>query len=203
MKNTRGGHQGSKTVQLVAVILVGALFFASGAFFGGYENAKAIGSVLCLSCIKLEPKISVEFRFETANGESHPQFVLDALETGPILIDYSQNNCEGCEIMHPYFEALSEKYSASCNFIYINMDETPEMRPSFSIYNVLGGAGGTPMWVMATLFNNEATGMVEPYFAVGYGYLAESGDPDPTPQKGAEMLERMIVEGITLYGQNS
>ncbi|MDD5502884.1 MAG: thioredoxin family protein [Candidatus Thermoplasmatota archaeon] len=188
----------SRTIRLVAVLLVGAFFFATGTYFSGYGDSKAIGSVLCLSCIKLEPKISVEFRFETANGAEHPQFVLDALKDGPILIDYSQNNCEGCEIMHPYFNALADKYAASCNFLYINMDETPEMRPSFDVYNVLGGAGGTPMWVMVTLGQDKLSGLAKPYFAVGYGYLGET-----VPEKGAEMMERMIIEGITLYGQNS
>ncbi|PKK86147.1 MAG: hypothetical protein CVT48_02485 [Thermoplasmata archaeon HGW-Thermoplasmata-1] len=204
MTKLTGTVEKTDFVRLAAVVAVAGLFLLSGIALDGYAKSKATGSVLCLSCIKLEPKTDIEFIFETANGKAHPGFVLDALKTRPILIDYSQDNCKGCEEMHPYFVTLGEKYGNGCEFLYINIGHVDSAtRETFNTYNILGAQGGTPMWVMVTLAYDTETQGVRPAFAVGYGFLAEEGDSKPTPEKGAERLEQLVLDGMMLYKQNA
>ena len=60
------------------------------------EVQQKIVEELCLSCIKLKPNTIKEYRFETANGAPHPDFILENLSKGPIILDYRITFCPGC-----------------------------------------------------------------------------------------------------------
>lgn len=61
------------------------------------EVQRKIVEELCLSCIKLKPNTIKEYRFETANEASHPEFILENLSKGPVILDYRITFCPGCE----------------------------------------------------------------------------------------------------------
>ena len=63
------------------------------------EVHDGIVTVLCLSCLKLDPKTSADFTFETANNDAHPSFVLDNLSNNIIFLHFSEDACPGCDIM--------------------------------------------------------------------------------------------------------
>ncbi len=60
------------------------------------EVQRKIVEELCLSCIKLKPNTIKEYRFETANEAPHPDFILENLSKGPIILDYRITFCPGC-----------------------------------------------------------------------------------------------------------
>ena len=42
-----------------------------------YDRVQSgIVEVLCLSCLKLEPKTELDFIFDTSDGQPHPDFIL-------------------------------------------------------------------------------------------------------------------------------
>ena len=61
------------------------------------EVKRKIVEELCLSCIKLKPNTIKEYRFETANEAPHPEFILENLSKGPVILDYRITFCPGCE----------------------------------------------------------------------------------------------------------
>ena len=119
-------------LQISAFILVsgalGGLFFITDA----YDEVKSrIVEVICLSCLKLNPKTSLDFTFKTANSQPHSDFVLEYLTNGPVFIAYRQDVCEACDIMEPIiqeiFSVMYEKEDAiykgkehsDCNIEYV------------------------------------------------------------------------------------
>ena len=105
MKNS--GKMKKKTIQVAIVI---ALTFAFvGMLIGTEVYAEVhngIVSVLCLSCIKLDPTTSADFTFETATEEDHPDFIIENLTEGIVFLHFSGDACHACEVMHPVISRL-------------------------------------------------------------------------------------------------
>lgn len=66
---------------------------------------------LCLSCIKLKPNTIKEYKFETANGKDHPDFVIENLTDGPVILDYRITFCPGCNNLEEF--VLSDVFKTS------------------------------------------------------------------------------------------
>jgi thiol-disulfide isomerase/thioredoxin len=168
-----------------------------------------IVKVLCLSCIKLDPKTTVDFTFQTADGRPHPQFIRDHLATGPIMIMYSEDVCAACEEMYPVVKDLLnvtfEKFEAfhkhvdyqgtNVSFFFINIDHTaPEMLDTRLIYDK-DHVDGLPMFTFITLRYDEGT--VRPYYTSVYGVL---NLPNHETRKSA--LASILEDSIHLYHEN-
>ena len=77
--------------QIIALFIVSGLLLGTLFASNAYEETRArIVEVLCLSCIKLEPKTIQEFTFYTVNNASHPYFVTENLTKGPVFLHYSE-----------------------------------------------------------------------------------------------------------------
>ena len=190
---------------IVSGLLIGTLF-ASNA----YEETRArIVEVLCLSCIKLEPKTIQEFTFDTENNAPHPYFVTENLTKGPVFLHYSENVCAGCEIMFPIVKQIfnvefekQDRFSATVTFenqnityIYINLDNTTDiLENSFPLYDK-DDIGGLPMFTLVTLGYDHGT--VRPYYTTLYGTLNV-----PTDAERTSLLIEILTESIEMYQQN-
>lgn len=200
----------------ILVIQVGIMILISGSLGGMllysdiYEDVYSkIVSVLCLSCLKLEPRTHLDFTFETANGKPHPDFVLDNLTKGPVFLHYRDDVCPGCDEMEPIMKeifgvnySMEERFyktvkfdNSNITFIHINLDHTDEeKRNSFFIYDK-DHIGGVPMFTIVTLGYDRA--FVKPYYTTGYGYLGKD-----TPREAKEILLKVIKDAINIYEQN-
>lgn len=138
---------------------------------------------LCLSCIKLKPDTKMEYRFETANKKTHPDFVLENLSKGPIFITYRIDFCPGCDELEedlidilnisfgPYdvFYKTIKFNNSNITFIHINTnqaEENGELYNSRQVYDIVG-AEGNPMLVFITYGYNH--GFIEPSYSTIYG----------------------------------
>lgn len=200
----------------ILVIQVGIMILISGTLGGMllysdiYEDVYSkIVSVLCLSCLKLNPKTHLNFTFETANDEPHPDFVLDNLTKGPVFLHYRDDVCPGCDEMEPIMKeifgvnySMEERFykmvkfdNSNITFIHINLDHTDkEKRNSFFIYDK-DHIGGVPMFAIVTLGYDR--NFVKPYYTTGYGYLEKD-----TPEEAKEILIKVIKDAINIYDQN-
>jgi hypothetical protein len=197
-------------LQIAALIVVsgalGGMFFASNAF---EEVRTRIVLVLCLSCIKLEPKTVRNFTFATDNNAPHPSFILENLTKGPVFLHYSENVCAGCEVMFPIVKSLFHVEfgkkdifwrtvpfnSTNITYIYVNLDNTTDMlENTFPLYDK-DDIGGLPMFVVMTLGYDHGT--VRPYYTTVYGTLNVPTDADRTA-----LLTELLHESIELYNQN-
>ena len=171
-------------IQICAILLfsgtLGGMFVSTDV----YEDVKSgITSVLCLSCIKLEPTTQLDFTFDVAKGQDHSGFVLDALNEGPVFIAYREDVCISCDEMEPilhdifsvYFEkedTFSEIASfdnSNVTFIHINIDHAnTEQKESRFIYDK-EYIGGVPQFTIITLGYDH--GFIKPYYATIYGKL--------------------------------
>ncbi|HEC94479.1 MAG TPA: hypothetical protein ENI45_00760 [Thermoplasmatales archaeon] len=198
-------------VQITLIIVFSSSFGYLLSATDTYEHVQlTIVSVLCLSCIKLEPKTALEFSFETANGEQHPSFVLENLSEGPVLLHYRTDACQACDRMDPMvaslfnLTSLDEDYlltkskfnGVNVTLIHINLDHVEKkLRDSFDVYNILGENGGVPMFSLITLGYDRGT--VQPAYATGYSFLGKS-----TPEQGKIVLKQLIDESVNMYIQN-
>ena len=196
--------------QIVAILVFAGGFVGILATTEVYDEIDdTIVSTLCLSCIKLDPISRLEFVFETANGEDHPEFVLDNLTKGPLFIEYRSDVCTACDIMAPIvkdiFKLSFEKedtlyelvnYNGSdVNFYHINLDHASEIQKnSFSIYDK-DHRGGVPMFVVITV--KYERGFIKPCYTAAYGTLGLDKD-----NERRDFLTNMIDDGIKLYEQN-
>ena len=192
----------------IILIFAGGL---SGMFLSTdiYENVQSrIVNVLCLSCLKLEPKTIVDFVFDTANGKVHPEFLIENLTIGPVFLHFSEDVCHGCEVMHPVieeffnisFEKTDSVYevkkiqNTSIVYFYINIDHTTQdLRNSLYIYDK-DNVQGLPMFTLISLGYDK--GIVKPYYTSVYGTLKD------TDQERLDFLSSILQEGIEIYEQN-
>ncbi|RLF26161.1 MAG: hypothetical protein DRN05_07425 [Thermoplasmata archaeon] len=197
-------------IQITIFVLTSGTLMGLFLYHNIYDEVQLkIVSVLCLSCIKLNPKTHIQFIFQTANHKAHPDFVLENLTKGPLFIYYTQDACHGCEIMDPiikdvfninfdkksFFYKTVFLYNSNITFIHINLDHSPsEMTNSLFIYDK-DHVGGVPMFVVVTL--GYDFDVVKPYYTSAYGTL----DLD-TYEERKEALADMILDGIELYKQN-
>lgn len=196
--------------QIIALFIVSGLLLGMLFTSNAYEETRArIVEVLCLSCIKLEPKTIQEFTFYTVNNASHPYFVTENLTKGPVFLHYSENVCAGCEIMFPIIKQIfnvefekQDRYSATVTFenqnityIYINLDNTTDvLENSFPLYDK-DDIGGLPMFTLVTLGYDHGT--VRPYYTTLYGTLNV-----PTDTERTSLLIEILTESIEMYQQN-
>jgi len=182
--------------------LGGVLFFTDV-----YDDVESkIVEVLCLSCIKLQPKTSKEFTFQTANKKSHPDFVVNTLKNrGPILIQYGEKACAACDnmidnVIKPYFDLEFEKTKSFETelelenmdfmyiYIYIDDDSTDDERiGSFDIYDK-DHITGFPMFTIITI-EYDHDGVVKPYYTSLYGEFEQNQDYEKMYETFNELLE--------------
>lgn len=195
-------------IQITALLLISGSLGGMLVFTDVYDEINTrIVSVLCLSCIKLEPKLDLEYIFDTANKENHPDFVLENLLEGVVFLHYSADACHGCDIIYSvikdffnveygkdevFFETTLFEDSPVAYF-YNNVDHTTqEMRDSYEVYDV-GGQGARPMCTIVTLKYDR--GIVKPYFASIYGTF---GDTD---EERISFLTQTMQASIELYNE--
>lgn len=168
-----------------------------------------IVTVICLSCVKLEPRTRLDFTFDTATGDPHPQFVLENLSKGPVFLHYRTDVCAACDDMEPVlrdvfnvsYDITEEFYKTiifgdtNVTFIHINLDHTSETKKnSFQIYDK-DNINGVPMFTIVTLGYHPA--FVKPYYATGYGFLGQDN-----PEDAGLVIKDMIDDASTTYHQN-
>ena len=198
-----------RKIQIIALIVVSLLLVGMWIGTDVYADVKStIVEVLCLSCIKLQPKTNAAFTFNTVGNVPHPNFVLDELEKGPVFLEFSQDVCEACDTMHPTIEQLfnvsyekEDMFSqtvhfnhANVTFIYINIDHTTqEKRAAQHIYDK-DNITGLPMFTLITLGYDH--GIIKPYYTSLYGILNL-----PTPEKRLTFLTETIEQTPWLFLQ--
>ena len=197
-------------VQISALLLISGALGGMLFFTDVYDEVQSrIVSILCLSCIKLDPKTQLDFTFETATGQLHSDFILDNLTKGPVFLVFREDVCAACDIMEPIvqeiFSAEYEKEDAfyktvlfdntNVTFIHINIDHaTKDKRDSLFIYDK-DHIGGVPMFTVITLGYDR--GFIKPYYTTAYGTL----NLDENEDRKA-LLTTVILDGINLYNQN-
>ena len=195
-------------IQITALVLIAGSLGGMVAFTDIYDETYArIVSVLCLSCLKLEPKVNVDYTFTTANNKNHPDFVLNNLLDGIVFLHYSADACHGCDIIFPvikdFFNLEFEKQDVvyetvefedtNLAYYYNNVDHTTqEMRDSYEVYDV-DGQGARPMCTIVTLKYDR--GIVKPYYVSIYGTFGEN-DEDRK-----KFLRETLKDSIDLYNE--
>ena len=197
-------------VQITLVILIAGVGGSMLLYTGVYDDVHdIIVSTLCLSCIKLDPVSRLDFVFEMANGEDHPEFVLENLTKGPLFIEYRSDVCAACDEMAPIvkdiFKLSFEKeetlyelvnYNGSNVYFYhINLDHASKIQEdSFPMYDK-DRRTGVPMFVVITVKYDRGT--IKPCYTAAYGTLGLDTD-----EERRNLLVDMIDDGIKLYEQN-
>jgi hypothetical protein len=159
--------------------------------------------------LKLDPKTSVTYTFETANNQSHPSFVVSNISEGIVFLHFSEDACPGCDIMYPILKNLfsveyekDEMFSTTLKFhnhtltyIYTNIDHASQIRSdSLEIYDQRH-IKGLPMFTVITLGYDK--GNIKPYYASVYGTLGLDSD------HAREMfLKRVIQEAMDIWDEN-
>lgn len=175
-----------------------------------YSDVKEkIVSVLCLSCIKMDPKTVLEFRFETADGEDFPEFVLENLSKGPVFLHFRIDVCPACDEMDPIIGEIfdiddiektilvkTKNFSGvKVTLIHINLDHAGgTFRDAYRSFDI-SKSGSVPMYTIVTLGYDR--GIVKPCYATGYSFLGES-----SPVKAKRILVEMIKNAVELYRIN-
>ena len=213
MKGTTPNVKSKKTflvVQIVAILIVAGGLGGMLATTDVYDNIHdTIVSTLCLSCIKLDPLSTLEFVFETGNGEEHPDFVLQNLTSGILFIEYRSDVCTACDIMAPiikdifglHFEKEDTLYElvdydgSDVHFYHINLDHATQIQEdSFPTYDK-DNRGGVPMFVVITVKYNR--GIIDPCYAAAYGTLGLDAS-----EERRDFVTDMLDDGINLYELN-
>jgi len=188
---------------LLPIILISSSMLVIGVYNGGYERTDAINAIPCLGCLALDPK-SPEGWFAV---EDLPDFIMEPLADGPVIIDYRTTVCAACDEMDPHVHALAEEYEGRVHFImhpenFENLDDyAPDSieYQSYFIFDVKGSGTeitGVPLFPIIT-YRADENGTVGIYFKVFYGSSADGG----ITQKAniAQALDE-AVELHDLYG---
>lgn len=200
-------------IQICALLLVSGTLGGMVAFTPVYDEVRSgIVLVLCLSCLKLEPKTNAEFTFATADNQPHAKFVLDNLSKGPVFLHYSGDACAGCDVMYPVikdlfdvefgkqdmFSTIATFESTPIPYIYVNIHHTTnELRDAQVIYDK-DNVGGIPMFTIVTLGYDN--GDVKPKYTTLYGTLATYGCD--TDAERLVFLQQLLHQSIEMYEQN-
>jgi hypothetical protein len=200
-------------LQVSALLLVSGVLGGMFSFTPVYDEVRSgIVLVLCLSCLKLEPRTSSDFTFETVNNVPHPTFVLENLTKGVVFLHYSGDACAGCDVMYPvikdlfsiefgkqdmfYTTVLFENSTVA--YIYVNIHHTTEelrnAQPMYDKDNVTG----IPMFTIITLGYDN--GDVKPIYTSLYGTLATFGSS--TDAQRLAFLQGLMRESIDMYKEN-
>jgi hypothetical protein len=200
-------------LQVCALVLISGALGGILAFTPVYDEVRSgIVLVLCLSCLKLEPKSIADFTFVTANNQDHPGFVLENLSHGVVFLHYSGDSCAGCDTMYPVIKELfsidfgkQDMFhtrisfeNSTIGYIYVNIDHTiHELRDAQPIYDK-DHFSGIPMFTIVTLGYDN--GNVKPKYTTLYGTLTTYGCS--TDAERVVFLQELIRESIVMYNQN-
>lgn len=200
-------------IQVASLLIVSASLTGMLVFTPVYNEVRSgIVLVLCLSCLKLEPKTIADFTFETVDNQSHPGFVLENLSKGPVFLHYSGDACAGCDVMYPVVKDLfsinfgkQDMFHTLVNFknftvayIYVNIHHTNDnLRDAQHIYDK-SRVGGIPMFTIITLGYDN--GKVKPKYTTVYGTLTTYGAN--TDLQRMVFLQQLMEESIEMYKQN-
>jgi len=190
-------------LQLTALLLITGILGGMFVFTDVYNEVhERIVSVLCLSCLKLQPRTSLDFTFVTANEQPHPLFIQENLTNGPLFIEYSADVCNACDVMMPVIQTyLNMSYNktdfvtktvtiqeTNITFIYINIDHiSTELRKTIQIYDK-ANISGLPMFTFVTLGYDN--GFVKPAYTSIYG------------EQPIELISSLVSDMIELYRHN-
>jgi hypothetical protein len=200
-------------VQITALIVVSSILGGMIVFSDVYYEVQSnIVSVTCLSCIKLQPKTVIEFKFDTYQDKPHPDFVLDNLTEGPVFLAYRTIVCEFCDVMDEVLEDIFEvRYTVedpivvkkinfdgtTLTFIHINKDLVSDsLKNSQEVYMQDVFKTSVPMFTLVTIRYTHG-GDVEEYYATAYGVL----EKDTFEERKAVLLD-IIQNGVDLYKEN-
>ena len=200
-------------LQVCALVVISGALGGMFAFTPVYDEVRSgIVLVLCLSCLKLEPKAIANFTFVTVDNQSHPGFVLENLSQGVVFLHYSGDSCAGCDIMYPVikdlfsvefgktdmFHARVAFGNSSVGYVYVNIHHTiDELRDSQRIYDK-DHVGGIPMFTIVTLGYDH--GKVKPKYTTVYGTFTTYGYE--TYEERLLFLQLLIQDSIVMYNQN-
>jgi hypothetical protein len=200
-------------LQVCVLVLVSSMLGGMFAFTPVYNEVQSgIVLVLCLSCLKLEPRTIVNFTFNTVDSLSHPKFVLENLSHGPVFLFYSGDSCAGCDVMYPVIKDLfsidfgkQDMFhtrvvfeNSTVGYVYVNIHHTiDELRDGQLVYDK-DYIGGIPMFTIVTLGYDN--GKVRPKYTTVYGTLSSYGCD--TDAKRLVFLQQLIRESIEMYDQN-
>jgi hypothetical protein len=200
-------------LQVCALIVVSGALGGMFVFTPVYDEVRSgIVLVLCLSCLKLEPKTIVDFTFKTADNTPHPGFVLENLSKGVVFLFYSGDSCRACDVMYPVikdlfsvdfgkqdmFQSRVTFENSSLGFVYVNIDHTiDELRESQPIY-YKDNLNGVPMFTVVTLGYDN--GVVKPKYTTFYGDLRPYGCD--TDAERLVFLQKILRESIEMYQEN-
>lgn len=184
------------------------------------EVQRKIVEELCLSCIKLKPNTIKEYIFETANGAPHPDFIIENLSKGPIILDYRITFCPGCielenNVLSKVFNTsfpnpleddedteipdllyLERQFkNTNVTFIHFNTDDNNSLDvPSNGIYaksrNVYDIIGDEGNPMIVFITYGYNHGFIEPCYTTFYEIETQR-----------ELLE-LIYESIDLYNEH-
>jgi thiol-disulfide isomerase/thioredoxin len=198
-------------IQITALILVSGVLGGMFVFTDVYDEAYSrIVSVICLSCIKLNRVYSINYEFETANQEPHPEFIIDDLEKGPIFISFRTDVCDYCDYMEPLIKQIfnlsfekEDVFSKQINFsgtditfYHINKDHAEAELKTLQPYYDIDGDEAVPMFTIMTLEYHH--GIILPYYLTFYGIL----DPNYNDEQRIEEITNNILNAIELYKEN-
>jgi thiol-disulfide isomerase/thioredoxin len=198
-------------IQITALILVSSSLSGMFAFTDVYDEVYSrIVSVICLSCIKLNRVYSIDYKFETANGEPHPGFIINDLEKGPVFIAFRTDICEYCDYMEPLIKQIfnvsyeiEDVFSETVDFngtdvifYHINRDHATGELKSLQPYYDIDGDNAVPMFTLITLEYHR--GIVSPYYLTVYGIL----EPEYTDEQRIEEITNNVLNSIELYKEN-
>lgn len=200
-------------VQIIVFLLLttslGAMFFYTDVY---QEVESGVVSVLCLSCIKLQPRTTYEYTFITATGQNHPDFVIKNLSFGPVLLHYSKDACPACDEMLPSFQKYFdidfkkdekifqrfEIHNTTITYIYIyisNMSISETLRDSYKTYDK-DNIGGLPMFTFITKEYHHG-GEIKPFYTSIYATFEE------TESERLKFIDNMLKENIEIYNRNN
>jgi len=198
-------------IQITALLVFSGALGSMFVFTDVYnETYIRIVSGVCLSCIKLDRVYSTDYRFETVNGKSNPDFIIDDLEKGPIFLSFRDDVCDYCDEMEPIIQQIfnlsfekEEVFSedvdfdgANVVFYHINRDHAEQDLRNLQFYYDIDKLDAVPMFTIITLEYNK--GIVSPYYLTVYGIL----DPNFSDDQRIEELENNIQNAITFYNLN-
>lgn len=200
-------------LQVCSLVLVSGSLGAMFAFTPAYNEVRSgIVLVLCLSCLKLEPKTIAEFTFETVENAAHPEFVLENLSNGPVFLHYSGDACAGCDVMYPVvkelfsvefgkqdmFHSFVSFENSTVAYIYVNIHHTVDVLREAQVIYDKDLIFGIPMFSIVTLGYDN--GKVKPKYTTVYGTLTTYGAT--TDVQRLVFLQQLVRESIDMYKQN-
>jgi hypothetical protein len=200
-----------RIVQILAIVLIAGDLAAMWVVTDVYDDIEdRIVRVLCLSCIKLEPKVEASFTFDTVDDAAHPEYVLENLTQGIVWLHYTEDVCQACDEMLPVineffgtsikkkdpFAATFDFMDSTLTIIYVNIDHREDYYTDpFYTYDK-ENIGGLPMFVLVTVGYDR--GFVKPYYTTLYGKLGLETD-----EQRLDQLNQVFSDAIDLYNTNS